>query len=77
MRKVLKVLRAKYDFTQEKMAMRLCVSRTTYCNIENGRSKGSMSFWLGVIRAFPESENDVMTILKERSESEEQAESRS
>ena len=66
MRKLLKMLRAKYDFTQEKMAMRLCVSRTTYCNIENGRSKGSMTFWLGVIRAFPEVEEEVMTKLKER-----------
>ena len=68
MRKVLKMLRAKYDYTQREMAMRLGVSRTTYCNIENGRSKGTMTFWLGVIIAFPESENDVMTILKERSE---------
>lgn len=68
MRKILKMLRAKYDFTQEKMAMRLSVSRTTYCNIENGRSKGSMTFWLGVMRAFPEVEGEVLDILKERSE---------
>lgn len=67
MRRILKVLRAKHDLTQEEMAMRLGVSRTTYVNVENGKSKGSMRFWLGVIRAFPEAEQDVMSILKARS----------
>lgn len=66
MRKILKKLRVEWDFTQEKMAMRLGVSRTTYCNIENGKAKGSMTFWLGVIRAFPEVEDEVITKLKER-----------
>lgn len=66
MKGILKGLRGKYDFTQEKMAMRLCVSRTTYCKIENGKSKGTMKFWLGVMRAFPEVEDDVMNILKAR-----------
>ncbi len=68
MRKHLKVLRAKYDYTQEEMAKRLNVSRTAYCNIENGRSKGSLTFWLGVIRAFPEVESEIMEKLKEREE---------
>ena len=66
MRQILKMLRAKYDYTQKEMAMRLSVSRTTYCNIENGKRQGSLGFWLGVMRAFPEVENEVMTILKER-----------
>jgi DNA-binding XRE family transcriptional regulator len=66
MRKNLKMLRVENDFTQGEMAMRLGVSRTTYCNIENGKSKGSITFWLGVKRAFPEIEIDEMTKLKER-----------
>ncbi len=66
MRKFLKVLRAKYDYTQAEMGTRLGVTRTTYCNIEKGKSNGSLSFWLGVIRAFPEVETEVMQILKER-----------
>lgn len=68
MGKILKVLRAKYDFTQDKMAMRLGVSRATYCKIENDKAKGSLDFWLGVIRAFSEVEAEVMEKLKERAE---------
>lgn len=71
MRKILKTLRAENDFTQDNMAKRLGVSRTTYCNIERGNSKGSLGFWLGVIRAFPKVETEVMEKLKERAEREE------
>lgn len=66
MRKNLKMLRVENDFTQEQMAIRLGVTRTTYCNIENGKSKGSMTFWLAVKRAFPEIEIDEIIKVKER-----------
>ena len=66
MRKILKGLRGENDYNQGEMAKRLGVSRTTYCNIENGKVKGSMTFWLGVMRAFPEKESEIMEKLKER-----------
>lgn len=66
MRKNLKLLRVENDLTQDEMAKRLSVSRTTYCNIENGKSRGSITFWLGVKMAFPEIEIDEMTKVKER-----------
>ena len=73
MRKTLQKLRVDNDYTQSDMAKRLGVSRTTYCNIENGKTKGSLNFWLGVIRAFPKVEAEVMKHLKARAENEEQA----
>ena len=66
MRKNLKMLRVENDFTQEKMAIRLGVTRATYCKIENGKSKGTMTFWLAVKRAFPEIDIEEMTEVKER-----------
>ena len=54
MRVNLKLLRVKYNLTQAEMAALIGVTRTTYCNIENGKSKGSMTFWLAVKREFPE-----------------------
>ena len=71
MRKNLKMLRIKNDFTQEKMAIRLGVSRATYCNIENGKSTGTIKFWLGVKRAFPEVDIEAITEVKERAKREE------
>lgn len=62
MRTNLKLLRVKYGFTQAQMAMRLGISRTAYINIEKGRSKGSIDFWLGVKRAF--SEEDIEELAK-------------
>lgn len=50
----LKMLRAKYDLTQDEIAKRLGVVRSTYHNVENGKSKGSMLFWLRVKTEFPE-----------------------
>lgn len=66
MRKNLKMLRVENDFTQAEMAMRLGVTRTTYCKIENGKSNGSMTFWLGVKRAFPEIDIEEMVKRKEK-----------
>lgn len=60
MRKKLKMLRIEHDLTQGEMAKRLGVSRTTYCYIEKGKSNGTMSFWLGLKREFPEIDIDEM-----------------
>ena len=66
MRKNLKMLRVENDLTQEQMAVRLGVTRTTYCNIENGKSNGTMSFWLTVHREFPETDIAEMIKRKEK-----------
>lgn len=50
----LKMLRAKYNLNQTEMAKRGGVSRTAYNLIENGKSKGGMSFWLKLETEFPE-----------------------
>lgn len=64
MRKKLKLLRVEKGLTQEEIAFLLGVTRTTYCNIENGKSKGSMTFWLGLKRAFPEIDIDEMAKIE-------------
>ena len=66
MRKNLKLLRIENDLTQAEMAARLGVTRTTYCNIENGKSKGSITFWLCVKRVFPEIDIEELIKRKEK-----------
>jgi DNA-binding XRE family transcriptional regulator len=66
MRKNLKMLRIENDLTQEQMAERLGVTRVTYANVENGKSKGSITFWLAVEREFPESNMKDLVKLKEK-----------
>lgn len=53
MRTNLKILRVKYDLTQEEMAAKCGITRTAYNHIENGKSKGSGQFWLAVQKQFP------------------------
>ena len=77
MRKNLQMLRISHDLTQEQMAERIGVSRTTYCKVENGKSKGSMSFWLAVKKEFPEVAIEEVAKVKERASNEEQAENHS
>ena len=64
MRKTLKHLRVENDLTQEEMSKRIGVSRVAYCNIEKGKRKGGLSFWLAVKKAFPEI--DINELAKEQ-----------
>lgn len=66
MRTNLKVLRITNHLTQEQMAKRLGVTRTTYCNIENGKSSGTTAFWLSVKAEFPDCDIDVIMKTEER-----------
>lgn len=66
MRKNLKLLRVSHDLTQGEMAALIGVTRTTYCNIENGKSKGSITFWLSLKKEFPEINIDEMEERKAR-----------
>lgn len=53
MRLNLRLLRVKNGLTQDQMAERLGVTRSTYCNIENGKSDGRGVFWMTVEKEFP------------------------
>lgn len=53
MRLNLRLLRVKNGLTQDQMAERLGVTRSTYSNIESGKSNGRMSFWLNLQKEFP------------------------
>ncbi len=64
MRKNLKILRIQNDLTQDGMADRLGVSRTGYINVELGKSKGSIDFWLKVKKEFPDA--DIEELVKVR-----------
>lgn len=59
----LKILRVKYNLTQEEMAVKCGVSRTTYCLIEKGKSNGSGQFWLTLQKEFP---NENINELSEK-----------
>ncbi len=61
MRMNLKLLRTSLGLTQDGMARRLGISRTQYNKIENGRSAGSIEFWLTVKREFPHVEIEEIT----------------
>lgn len=56
MRKNLKLLRVANNYNQDEMAERLGVTRTTYHNIEKGKTNGSSKFWLKLKEEFPEIE---------------------
>lgn len=56
MRNKLKALRAEHLMTQGEMAAILGVSRTAYINIENGKSNGSIEFWVRVAKEFPDAD---------------------
>ena len=77
--KELKRLRFEYDLTQDQMAERTGVSRMQYNKIENGKSKGSMRFWLKLEEEFPNENIGEMykRIFKGRDGNEKQAENHS
>lgn len=48
----LKVLRAKHELTQEEMAKKCGLAKSTYCLIEQGNRKGTLAFWNKVQQEF-------------------------
>lgn len=52
MRHELKVFRVTKNLTQQEMAKKTGVSRATYSQIENGKSRGSQEFWLTLQETF-------------------------
>lgn len=66
MRKKLKLLRVEYDLSQEEMAKKCGVTRSTYSHIEKGHRKGSMDFWLGLKAAFPDIEISEMAKVEKK-----------
>ena len=60
MRLNLKVFRISKGLTQDEMAEKVKITRTTYCNIETGKSGGSALFWYNLKTAFPEIDIEEM-----------------
>lgn len=65
----LKILRVKYDLTQEEMAAKCGITRVAYSLIERGKSKGSGRFWLEVQKQFPN--ENITELSKARATDEE------
>lgn len=59
-RKKLKLLRVDNNYNQEEMAERLGVTRTTYHNIETGKTNGSGNFWVKLKKEFPDIDIEEM-----------------
>ena len=66
MRKKLQILRIQHSLTQDQMAVRLGVTRTTYNKVETGKSNGTTNFWLAVKREFPEVNIEDVAKIEER-----------
>lgn len=63
-RQALRLLRVKYDLTQEQMAERLGVDRGTYANIELGKRRGSIEFWETVQKEFNIPDADMYALQR-------------
>lgn len=59
----LRVLRARYNLTQEQTADILGVSRATYVNVENGNQRGSVELWKKIQKAFDLSDADTWRMM--------------
>lgn len=61
----LRVLRARYNLTQEQTADILGVSRATYVNVENGKQRGSVELWQKIQKAFDLSDADTWRMMRD------------
>lgn len=64
MRHELKVFRVMQNLTQDEMAAKTGVSRTTYNLIENGSRRGSQAFWLTLQETFKLEDGQVWNLQK-------------
>ncbi len=63
-RKGLKMLRAEHGLDQQTTAKRCGVSKTTYCQIENGKLAGKMEFWQRLQKEFALTDAQIWAIIK-------------
>lgn len=63
-RKGLTMLRAEHGLDQQTIATRCGVSRTTYCQIENGKLAGKMPFWQRLQKEFGLTDAQIWAIIK-------------
>lgn len=66
--KSLKVFRARYGLTQADMARRMGWSRQYYAKTENGRSAGSITFWIKLQNAFGIPDKEMWSYVKDTKE---------
>lgn len=60
----LKIFRARYGLTQADMAERMGWSRQYYAKTENGRSAGSITFWIRLQNAFEIPDREMWSLVK-------------
>lgn len=60
----LKIFRARYGLTQADMAEKMGWSRQYYAKTENGRSLGSVSFWIKMQNAFEIPDREMWPLVK-------------
>lgn len=64
----LKMLRVRYNFTQEEMAAKLRVSRQVYAKVENGQTHGNIAFWCKVQSVFQISSEEMWNLINDEEE---------
>jgi transcriptional regulator with XRE-family HTH domain len=64
----LKVFRARRGLTQEQIAKRMGWSRQYYAKTENGRSTGSILFWVKLQDAFNIPDEEMWPLVKDTKE---------
>ena len=64
----LKQFRIGLDYTQERMAKTLRVSRVQYSQIENGRQNGTHQFWCNLQDAFDVPDEEMWGLMKRKEE---------
>lgn len=64
-RRGLKVLRARHGLTQGQMAERIGMSRSNYCQIENGRQSAGEDFAKRLQSAFGIPDGEMWALLKQ------------
>lgn len=64
----LKLFRTNLNLSQEEMANKCRINRSTYSQIEQGKTRGSKEFWLNLKNEFKLSPEDIWTMQYESKE---------
>lgn len=62
------ILRKKLNLSQNEMADKIRVARSTYCLIENGKRDGSIPFFMKIQEAFNLTDEEMWSLTKKEGE---------
>ena len=65
MRTNLKVFRVKHNLTQDAIAAKIGVKRSTYSAVEKGVRNGKQTFWQALQKAFDVPDSEVWDLTKD------------